>query len=104
MGDFPKCLDRAPILLSGTDNQLRTGIDEWLGKHHIYPRIVAEFDDSALMKVFGQEDAGVFIVPAAIEAEVTSQYKAACIGRVNEVKERFYAISVERRISHPVVA
>ena len=103
-GDFPQCLDKAPILLPSSGNQLRSSIDKWLDKHRIYPRVVAEFDDSALMKVFGQEDAGIFIAPAAIEAEVTSQYKAACIGRIDELKERFYAISVERRVLHPVVA
>ena len=102
-GDFPQCLDRAPLLLPSNGNQLRSAIDQWLDKLRIYPRIVAEFDDSALMKVFGQEDAGIFIAPAAIEAEVTSKYRAACIGRVDELKERFYAISVERRVLHPVV-
>ena len=103
-GDFPQCLDNAPLLLPSSDNQLRSGIDKWLDKHRVYPRVVAEFDDSALMKFFGQEDAGIFIAPAAIEAEVESQYNAVCIGRVNELKERFFAISVERRVSHPVVA
>ena len=90
--------------MPSSDNQLRSGIDQWLDKRRIYPRVVAEFDDSALMKVFGQEDAGIFIAPAAIEAEVESQYRAVCIGRVNELKERFYAISVERRVLHPVVS
>ena len=66
--------------------------------------MVAEFDDSALMKVFGQEGVGVFIAPAAIEAEVEWQYQVAAIGRVDEVKERFYAISVERKVTHPVVS
>jgi len=103
-GDFPQCLDKAPLLLPSSDNQLRSGIDQWLDKLRIYPRVVAEFDDSALMKVFGQEGAGIFIAPAAIEAEVESQYRAVCIGRTDEVKEHFYAISVERRVSHPVVA
>ncbi len=102
-GDFPRCLHGAPLLLPSSGNQLRASIDQWLDKHRIYPRIVAEFDDSALMKVFGQENAGIFIAPAAIEAEVESQYQAACIGRIDAVKEHFYAISVERRISHPVV-
>ena len=103
-GAFPQCLDKAPLLLPSSDNQLRSGIDQWLDKLHIYPRVVAEFDDSALMKVFGQEGAGIFIAPAAIEAEVASQYRAVCIGRTDEVKEHFYAISVERRVSHPVVS
>ena len=102
-GDFPQCLDGAPLLLPSSGGQLRSGIDRWLDKYRLYPRVVAEFDDSALMKVFGQEDAGIFIAPSAIEAEVASQYGATCIGRVNEVKERFYAISVERKILHPVV-
>ena len=102
-GDFPQSLDGAPLLLPSGGNYLRSGIDKWLDKYRLYPRIVAEFDDSALMKVFGQEDAGVFIAPSAIEAEVELQYNATCIGRINEVKERFYAISVERKILHPVV-
>jgi len=102
-GDFPQSLDGAPLLLPSSGNYLRSGIDRWLDKCRLYPRVVAEFDDSALMKVFGQEDAGIFIAPSAIEAEVELQYHATCIGRTNEVKERFYAISVERKILHPVV-
>ena len=103
-GDFPQCLDKAPLLLPSSDNQLRSAIDQWLDKKRIYPRVVAEFDDSALMKVFGQEGAGIFIAPAAIESEVDKQYDVLSIGRIKEVKEQFYAISVERRVSHPVVS
>jgi LysR family transcriptional activator of nhaA len=103
-GDFPQNLDGAPLLLPSGGNYLRSGIDKWLDQHRLYPRIVAEFDDSALMKVFGQEGAGIFIAPSAIEAEVELQYHAICIGRIKEVKERFYAISVERKVLHPVVA
>lgn len=103
-GDFPMCLDGAPMLLPSTGNQLRSGIDQWLDKHRIRPRMVSEFDDSALMKAFGQKGAGVFVAPAAIAAEVERQYQVSTIGRVDEVKERFYAITVERRVSHPVVS
>jgi LysR family transcriptional activator of nhaA len=103
-GDFPRCLDGAPLLLPSSGNQLRSGIDQWLDKHRIHPRIIAEFDDSALMKAFGQEGAGVFIAPSAIEAEVEWQFQVSAVGRVDEVKEHFYAISVERRVMHPVVS
>jgi len=103
-GDFPRCLDGAPLLLPSSGIQLRSVIDQWLDKHRLHPRVIAEFDDSALMKAFGQEGAGIFIAPAAIEAEVEWQYQVTAIGRVDEVKERFYAISVERRILHPVVS
>lgn len=102
-GEFPRCLDGAPLLLPSTGNQLRSRIDQWLDKHRLHPRMIAEFDDSALMKAFGQEGAGIFIAPAAIEAEVALQYQVTALGRVDEVKEHFYAISVERRILHPVV-
>ena len=103
-GDFPRCLDGAPLLFPSSGNQLRYGIDQWLDKHHIHPRMIAEFDDSALMKAFGQDGAGIFIAPAAIEAEVEWQYQVTAIGWVDEVKEHFYAISVERRVLHPVVS
>jgi LysR family transcriptional activator of nhaA len=79
-GDFPRCLDGAPLLLPSSGTQLRSGIDQWLDKHRLHPRMIAEFDDSALMKVFGQEGAGIFIAPAAIEAEVEWQYQVAAIG------------------------
>lgn len=103
-GDFPDCLNGTPMLLPGSGNQLRSGIDQWLDKHRIRPRMIAEFDDSALMKTFGQKGAGVFVAPAAVAEEVEQQYQVTAIGRVDEVKEHFYAISTERRVLHPVVA
>jgi len=103
-GVFPQCLDGAPILLPSNDNQLRSAIDQWLDKHRIRPRMIAEFDDSALMKAFGQKGEGIFVAPEAIKAEVERQYKVTAIGRVDEVKEQFYAISSERRVLHPVVS
>ena len=103
-GPFPQCLDGAPILLPGAGTQLRTVIDQWLDKNRIHPRMVAEFDDSALMKAFGKQGAGIFIAPSAIEKEVAQQYQVEKIGLVESIREEFYAISVERRISHPVVS
>lgn len=103
-GDFPQCLDGAPLLLPSNGNQLRSGIDQWLNKNRLHPKVVAEFDDSALMKAFGQEGDGIFIAPSAIKHEVETQYNVKLIGCVDEVKETFYSISVERKISHPVVA
>ena len=92
------------MLLPGAGSQLRSAIDQWLDKQRIRPKMVAEFDDSALMKAFGRQGAGIFIAPAAIESEVMRQYEVVSIGTVDEIKEEFYAISVERRVLHPVVA
>ena len=103
-GEFPRCLDGAPLLLPSTGNQLRSHIDQWLDKNRLHPQMIAEFDDSALMKAFGKEGAGIFIAPTAIQEEVALQYQVTPIGRIDDVKEHFYAISVERRILHaPVV-
>ena len=103
-GKFPNCLDGAPLLLPTSGNPLRSGIDQWLDKQRIHPRVIAEFDDSALMKVFGQNGTGVFIAPTAIKTEVERQFQVHAIGSINEVIEQFYVISVERRVLHPVVS
>ena len=103
-GPFPQCLDGAPILLPGMGTQLRSVIDQWLDRNRIHPHMVAEFDDSALMKAFGKQGAGVFTAPSAIEDEVARQYQVEKIGQVDEITEEFYAISIERRILHPVVS
>jgi LysR family transcriptional activator of nhaA len=102
--DFPRCLDGAPLLMPSETNLVQAKLLEWLDSQHIYPRIVGEFDDSALMKVFGQAGRGIFIIPTPIAAEVAKQYGVRIIGSTEEVKEQYYAISVERRISHPAVS
>ncbi|PHS22336.1 MAG: transcriptional activator NhaR [Methylophaga sp.] len=104
VGDFPHCLNGAPILLPSSGNQLRENLDQWLNKQHVYPRIVAEFDDSALMKAFGQQGVGIFMAPTAIQDEVRQQYKVNSIGQTNELTEDFYAISVEKRILNPIIS
>lgn len=103
-GNFPNCLNGAPMLLPSSGNQLRSNIDQWLDKNRIHPHIVAEFDDSALMKAFGKEGVGVFIAPQAIEQKLMQQYNVKSIGHTDEVKESFYAISVERRIINPITS
>jgi len=102
--DFPHNLNNTPLLLPGEMTIVRNHLIEWLDNQHIYPRIVGEFDDSALMKTFGQTGTGVFIAPTPIAEEVKKQYGVVIIGETNEVREQFYAISVERKISHPAVA
>jgi len=103
-GTFPGCLNGLPILLPTRGTQLRSDIDQWINKIGIHPKIVAEFDDSALMKSFGQKGAGVFIAPTVLRKEVEEQYKVKVIGEVAEIKESFYAISVERHIKNSITA
>lgn len=102
--DFPQCLKGAPMLLPGEMTAAQNQLLSWLDKQHIHPHIVGEFDDSALMKAFGQAGTGIFIAPAPIAKEVEKQYGVVTIGHTDEVREAFYAISVERKISHPAVA
>lgn len=103
-GSFPACLNGMPILLPSMGNQLRADLDQWIIEARIHPKIVAEFDDSALMKSFGQEGVGVFIAPTVLKAEVEEQYKVKSIGEVNKIKECFYAITVERHISNVITS
>ncbi len=101
--NFPHSLNGSPLLLPSQINMVQARLLIWLDGLRIHPRIVGEFDDSALMKVFGQAGAGIFIVPSAIADEVAKQYGVQIIGHTEEVREQFYAISVERRISNPAV-
>ncbi len=102
--DFPQNLNGQPLLLSGRTAAVSSQLLQWFEGHRISPRIVGEFDDSALMKAFGQAGTGVFIAPTPIEAEVVRQYGVVAIGRTETVREQFYALSIERRVSHPAVA
>lgn len=101
---FPQSLDGAPLLLPSDINLVQSALLKWLDGLHIHPRIVGEFDDSALMKAFGQTGMGVFIAPTVITEEVTRQYRVTVIGSTDDVRETYYAISTERRVSHPAVA
>jgi LysR family transcriptional regulator, transcriptional activator of nhaA len=102
--NFPYDLSGMPFLLPGEMTLVRGDLMQWFGRLHIHPRIVGEFDDSALMKAFGQAGAGVFIAPTAIADEVEKHYGVEVVGQTNDVREKFYAISVERKIVHPAVA
>jgi LysR family transcriptional activator of nhaA len=100
---FPSTLDGAPFLLPAESLTLRRSLNQWFDKHHIRPHIVAEFQDSALMKVFGADGVGIFPAPAAVARDVMEQYGVERLGEAEGVIERFYAISVERRLKNPAV-
>ena len=102
-GRFPTCLNGAPMLLPGAATPVRPALEAWLARHRLHPRVVAEFDDGASMKTFGRSGHGVFLAPAVLEQEIQAQYGVQCIGRSEEIVESFYAVSVERRITHPAV-
>ncbi|MDS4040098.1 MAG: transcriptional activator NhaR [Candidatus Competibacter sp.] len=102
-GTFPALLDRVPFLLPGEDVALRPDLIRWFEANHLYPRIVGEFDDSALLKAFGQAGAGLFVAPTAIADYVSRQYTVQAVGRIDSVTEQLYAITTERRLLHPAI-
>ncbi len=100
---FPRSLNGAPFLLPTDNTSLRRSLDQWFDSQHIRPAVVGEFEDSALLQVFGQTGLGLFAAPSAIEAEIHEQYGVQAVGHIKTVRERFYAISVERKLTHPAV-
>ena len=100
---FPKSLHRAPILLPTEQFGIRQIFDEWVHNQKIFPDIVGQFDDSALIKSFGKRGLGVFFMPTAIADEVCENFAVQIIGQTDQVRHKFYAISAERKISHPAV-
>lgn len=101
---FPASLTSAPMLLPTPNTVLRRTLDHWFGSHGIRPVVCGEFEDSALLKAFGQSGAGLFVAHSLIESEIKAQHDVRLVGRLSGVKEQFYAISMERRIKHPAVA
>jgi LysR family transcriptional activator of nhaA len=100
---FPDSLEGAPMLLPASDTALGRGVRQWLERRGIRPEVVAEFNDSALMKAFGQSGLGVFPLPVVTEEDVKRQYQCEKIGETDEIQARFYAISWERRLRNPAV-
>jgi LysR family transcriptional activator of nhaA len=103
LGPFPACLSGMPLLIPGAQASVRQQLEAWLTRHSLAPRIVGEFDDAALMTAFGRQGGGVFMVPSVMEAETLAQFGVQCVGRSEELVEEFYAVSVERRITHACV-
>ena len=102
-GKFPNCLAETPMLVPGADAAVRSRLDRWFDANKLRPRVVGEFDDSALMYAFGQRGAGVFIGPTVLESEIETQFGVKTLGRTQEITDEFFVISVERRITHPCV-
>lgn len=100
---FPQSLHQSPVLLPLPGTTLRRSLDQWFEDRGLAPRIAGDFQDSALMKVFGQAGAGVFAAPQAVAADVRSRYGVVELGPVTGVVEDYYAISIERRLKHPAV-
>ena len=102
-GRFPASLQNLPMLLPGPETAVAVRLQRWLEARSLSPPIVGVFDDSALMKGFGQHGHGVFVAPLALRSDVERRYDVRCLGRTDEIFEEFFAISVERRIQHPCV-
>ncbi len=101
---FPGSLDGAPVLLPTANTTMRHSLDDWFDANDVRPQIVAEIEDTALIKVFGQHGTGIFAAPTVVEDEIRETHGVHVVGRTEEVREEFFAITVERRITHPAVA
>jgi len=101
---FPGSLTGAPILMQSRESSLHSDLRRWFQAHRIFPSIKAEIEDSALLKVFGEKGLGIFNAPAVIEHAVIHQYGVVTVGRAEDLRVRFYAITAERELQHPGVA
>lgn len=102
VGDFPGCLNHAPFLLPGEDAAIRAKLERWLDNNNLHPVISGEFDDSALLKSFGQAGAGFFAAPSINAVRICEQYKVKVIGKM-DVVEQLYMITTERQLTHPAI-
>lgn len=103
IGKFPALLNNAPFLLPGEDVAIRSKLLQWLDNNDLHPFFIGEFDDSALIKAFGRAGAGLFAAPTAIANQVCRQYNVVALGCIDSVVEQLYAITTERRLTHPAI-
>ena len=101
-GRFPGNLHDAPMLVP-TFAGIRRRFDGWCAAQGLQTRVVAELDDSALITAFGREGRGVFMAPTVLEREMRAENGVVVLGRTTDFHEEFFAISIERRITHPCV-
>lgn len=100
---FPASLEGAPVLLPTENTAMRRSLEQWFEAAGVRPRVVAEMEDSALLKAFGQDGLGLFPAPAVLRPDIRRQHGALPVGAAGPVRERFYAVTVERRLKHPAV-
>jgi len=100
---FPRFLTGAPFLMPSKNTAIRRQLELWLEEEDVHPVIIGEFEDSALMKVFGEAGRGVFPAPTVVQEQISKKYGVRALGELEHVRERFYAISPERKIKHPAV-
>jgi LysR family transcriptional activator of nhaA len=100
---FPDCLDGAPLLLPGADSAMRAKLVRWFGRHKLRPNVVGEFDGSSLMTAFGESGFGIFAAPSVLADELRARHGVVKIATTREIVAEYFAISVERRLTHPCV-
>lgn len=101
--NFPASLDGAPMLMPTDDTVIGASLMKWYDSQGLRPQIVVECVDHALLGTFGQAGSGIFCGPSAMEEAIEQQFNVSTLGRIESIRERFYAISLERRIRHPAV-
>jgi LysR family transcriptional activator of nhaA len=103
-GRFPESLDGAPFLLPTAISDMRRTLDRWFDDLPGNPRIVAEFDDNALMKEFGARGGGLFPIPSILLDEVRRQYGVELVARLPDLRVKYYVVTTERKIKHAATA
>ncbi|MEO8177339.1 MAG: LysR substrate-binding domain-containing protein, partial [Deltaproteobacteria bacterium] len=100
---FPQSLEGAPVFLPTRNTSLRRSLDQFFDTHSLHPRVLGEFEDSALLQTFGATGRALFPASSLVEEEICRQYPLKVVGQLEGVRERFYAISPERKLKHPAV-
>lgn len=100
---FPMSLEKMPFLVPSTTSVLRRALDEWFDSNGVRPTVVAELDDSALTREWGETGLGIFPVPDIVVKDILRRWDLRIVGQAPDLKQSFYAISVERKIRHPAV-
>jgi LysR family transcriptional activator of nhaA len=101
---FPRSLEGRPFVLPPPAAPLRRQLDAWFADRDVRVAVSIEVEDAGLLRAFGGAGRGVFPVRAALAAEVEDLRDVAMVGRCDGLRERYYAVTADRRTKHPAVA
>jgi LysR family transcriptional activator of nhaA len=102
--DLPALLRAEPLILPAPGTALRAGFDTLLAEMQITPRIAAEADDMAMMRLLAREDAGLAVLPPIVVQDELMIGALTDAHRLPGIVETFLAVTRDRRFPNPLVA
>jgi LysR family transcriptional regulator, transcriptional activator of nhaA len=100
---FPDDFNDVPVLLPSHESNIRASFERLIAATGVRPRIIAEVDDMATLRLLAREGEGLALVPPVVVRDEIASGALIETQRIPELQETFYAITPSRRFPNPLV-